>query len=156
MRIRLWLAPLVLLSITSCNSQPSAGALPPFDTTLSVKELMASILDPNADVVWESVGTIVTKEGEFEKAPQTDEEWNEIRAAAVTLVESGNLLLLPTRTGGNTDWVTRTQAMIAQSKLMVKAIDERNKEAVFNVGADLYDSCVACHKQFDPAIYSVK
>ena len=30
---------------------------------------MANVMDPAADGVWESVGTIMTKEGTFEKAP---------------------------------------------------------------------------------------
>ena len=41
--------------------------MPPFDTTTSVKDLMANVIDPTADEVWESVGTIMTKEGTFEK-----------------------------------------------------------------------------------------
>lgn len=156
MRIPVWLAPLVLLLAASCSSQPAAPAPPPFDTTVSVKDLMANILDPNADVVWESVGTIVTKEGTFDRAPATDDEWNQIKASAITLVEAGNSLLLPARSGNNAEWIAKAGAMIAQSKLMMKAIDDRNKDAVFNVGADLYDSCVNCHKQFDPAISSVR
>ena len=33
--------------------------MPPFDTTISVKDLMANVIDPAADGVWESVGTII-------------------------------------------------------------------------------------------------
>jgi hypothetical protein len=148
----MWLAPLVLLLSASCNSQPPAPALPPFDTSVSVKDLMANVLDPNADIVWESVGTIVTKEGTFERAPANDDEWNQVRAAAITLVEATNGLMLPARSGGNAEWVTLTQATIEQAKRMIKAAESHDREAVFNVGAELYDSCVNCHKRFDPAI----
>lgn len=130
--------------------------MPPFDTSVSVKDLMANVMDPTADVVWESVGTIYTKEGKFEKAPQTDEEWLDVKSGAITLVETGNLLMLPSRSGGNDEWIKHAQNLIAQSKLAIKAAEEHNTEGLFNAGADIYEACVNCHKQFDPAITSVK
>ena len=156
MRSSVWLAPFVLLLTTSCSSQPPAPVLPPFDTTISVKDLMANVIDPAADGVWEVVGTIYTKEGAFEKAPATDEEWNAVKAQAITLVEVGNLLMLPARSGGNADWVKLAQAMMAQSKRAITAAEQHDKEGLFNTGADIYEACVNCHKQFDPAITSVK
>jgi len=130
--------------------------MPPFDTAISVKDLMANVVDPTADGVWEVVGTVYTKEGAFEKAPATDEEWNEVKAKAITLVEIGNLLMLPARSAGSDEWVKRAQEMIAQSKRAITAAEKHDKEGLFNTGADIYESCVNCHKQFDPAITSVK
>ena len=158
MRNRAWLAPFVFLLSVSCSSPaPSnAPALPPFDTTVSVADLMENVMDPPADVIWGSVGTIMTKEGTFEKVPATDDEWNQVKASAITLVETGNLLMIPARSGGDAEWVKLAQAMIEQSKRVIKAAEAHDKDATFNVGADLYDSCVNCHKRFDPAITSVK
>ena len=130
--------------------------MPPFDTTISVKDLMANMMDPTADVVWGSVGTIMTKEGTFEKSPQTDDEWNNVKAHAIMLVEGGNLLMLPARSGGNQEWVQMAQDLITQSKRMITAAEKHDKTAVFDVGADIYDRCVNCHKKFDPAIRDVK
>ena len=130
--------------------------MPPFDSSNSVKELMASLVDPTADVVWESVGTVYTKEGVFEKAPASDEEWNDVRASAVTLVEVGNLLMMPSRSGGNEDWVKLAQALIVQSQRAIKAAEAHDRDGVFNTGADIYEACVNCHKRFDPAITAVK
>jgi hypothetical protein len=130
--------------------------MPPFDTTVSVKDLMANMMDPTADVVWESVGTVMTKEGTFERAPQTDEEWNNVKAHAIMLVEAGNLLMLPARSGGNAEWIKLAQDMIAQSKRMIAAAEKHDRQAVFDVGSDLYDRCVNCHVKFDPAIRDAK
>ena len=130
--------------------------MPPFDTSNSVKELMANLVDPTADVVWESVGTVYTKEGTFEKAPGSDEEWNDVRASAITLVEVGNLLMMPSRSGGSDEWVKLAQQLIVQSKRAIKAAEAHDRDGVFNTGADIYEACVNCHKRFDPAITSVK
>jgi hypothetical protein len=130
--------------------------MPPFDTTTSVKDLMANMMDPTADVVWESVGTIMTKEGTFERAPQTDDEWNNVKAHAIMLVEGGNLLMLPARSGNNPEWIQLAQDLIAQSKRMITAAEKHDKQAVFDVGSDIYDRCVNCHKKFDPAIRDAK
>lgn len=130
--------------------------MPPFDTTTSMKDLMANLVDPTADGVWEQFGTIDTKDGSFEKAPATDDDWNEVKAKAMTLVEVGNLLMLPARSGGNDEWVRKAQALITQSQRAIKAAADHDKEASFNIGADIYETCVSCHKQFDPAITSVR
>ena len=130
--------------------------MPPFDTTTSVKDLMANVVDPTADGVWESVGTIYTKEGTFEKAPANDEEWNDVKAKAITLVEIGNLLMLPARSAGNDEWVKLSQEMIKHSQRAIKAAEAHDRDGVFNTGADIYEACVNCHKRFDPAIRDVK
>ena len=130
--------------------------MPPFDTTTSVKDLMANMMDPTADVVWESVGTIMTKEGTFERVPQNDDEWNNVKAHAIMLVEGGNLLMLPARSGNNPEWIQLAQDLITQSKRMITAAEKHDKQAVFDVGSDIYDRCVNCHKKFDPAIRDAK
>lgn len=130
--------------------------MPPFDTTTSVKDLMANLVDPTADGVWDKFGTVYTKEGAFERAPANDDDWNEVKAKAITLVEVGNLLMLPARSGNNDEWIKRAQALITQSQRAIKAAEAHDKEASFNIGADIYETCVNCHKQFDPAITSVK
>ena len=130
--------------------------MPPFDNSVSVKDLMANLMDPTADIVWESVGTIVTKEGTFERAPQTDEEWNNVKAHAIILIEGGNLLLLPARSGNNPEWNQRALDMIVQAKRVVDAASKHDRQGVFDTGADLYETCVNCHKKFDPAISGVK
>ena len=117
---------------------------------------MANMMDPTADVVWEAVGTIMTKEGTFEKTPQTDEEWNNVKAHAIMLVEGGNLLMIPARSGNNPEWITLAQDLIAQSKRMITAAEKHDRQAVFDVGSDIYDRCVNCHKRFDPAIRDAK
>ena len=143
-----WFVPFVFILTSSCSSTPPAPAMPPFQTTANMKDLMNNVLDPAADGIWESVGTIMTKEGTFEKFPSTDDEWAVVRMHAIQLAESGNLLLLPSRSGGSEDWITQSRALIDVSNRAIKTIDAKDKDALFTVGGDIYDVCTNCHKQF--------
>jgi hypothetical protein len=130
--------------------------MPPFQTTVNMHDLMNNVLDPAADEIWESVGTVITMEGAFEKAPSTDDEWAGLKGSAMRLAESGNLLLLPARSGGNPDWIKNALALIEQSNRALKAAEAKDKDAIFTIGGDIYDACTNCHKQFDQAIVSAK
>lgn len=113
-----------------------------------MKDLMLNVLDPAADGIWESVGTIFTADGRFDKAPSTDDEWAVVRMHALQLAESGNLLMLPARSSGSPEWIKESQALIDQSNRALKAIEAKNTDALFTIGGDIYDVCTNCHKQF--------
>ena len=122
--------------------------MPPFQTTATMKELMVNVLDPAVDILWDAVGTVMTLEGTFEKAPSTDDEWAGVRAGAIQLAESGNLLMLPSRSSGSEEWIAQARALIDTSNRAIKAIDAKDKDALFTIGGDIYDVCTNCHKQF--------
>jgi hypothetical protein len=122
--------------------------MPPFQTTANMKDLMLNVLDPAADGIWEAVGTVITLEGTFEKAPSSDDEWAVVRMHAIQLGESGNLLMMPERSGGAADWVKHSADLITQSRRALKAVEDKDKDALFTIGGDIYDVCTNCHKQF--------
>jgi hypothetical protein len=148
MRRIVWVSPLVLVLLASCSSTPPAPAMPPFQPIANMKDLMLNVIDPAADGIWESVGTIITAEGSFEKAPSTDDEWAVVRMNAIQLAEAGNLLMLPTRSGGSEEWIAQSRAMIEASTRAIKMIEAKDKDALFTVGGDIYDVCTNCHQQF--------
>jgi hypothetical protein len=117
-----------------------------------MKDLMANVLDPAADGIWESVGTIMDLEGTHERFPQTDDEWAVVRMHAIQLAESGNLLMLPSRSGGSEEWIAQARALIDVSNRALKTIDAKDKDALFTVGGDIYDVCTNCHRQFAETI----
>ena len=139
----------------------------------TIKDLMDSIVDPSADVVWNAVVTTVGPDGTVEKAPHTNEEWAELRRGAIRLVESSNLLLMPGRhvagpgekseTPGielepaemeallNKDrgaWDARVDAFRAVSLDVLSAIDAKDATRLFDVGDKLDTACENCHKQY--------
>ena len=45
--------------------------------TATIKDLMLSVIDPSADVVWLSVTTVVDDKGLVETVPKSDDDWTE-------------------------------------------------------------------------------
>jgi hypothetical protein len=64
---------------------------------LTVKDLMQSIIDPSADALWNAVGTVADNEGIHELLPKTQDDWADVRRAAVRIIEGSNLLMMPGR-----------------------------------------------------------
>src|SRR6185503_16338413 len=89
-----------LFVVAACSSSkpaPAAQTEPAFRLTGTIKEIMDSVVDPNADVLWDAVSTTINREGITEKLPRTDEDWKMVRRSAVALVEATNLLVMDGR-----------------------------------------------------------
>lgn len=146
----LWLAGTVLFGIAGCSkpADPGAAAAPqpaPFMAVTDTKQLMAWVMDPSADVVWGSVGTVITEGGREEFAPRTDEEWTAIRNAAAVVAESGNLLMMPGRAVNQDDWMAKSRALIETATVVIRAAEVKDAETLFTAGSDMYLACSACH-----------
>jgi hypothetical protein len=137
------------LFLAGCSRAPQA---PPFKSVVETKDLMDNVMERQADIVWSSVGTVVTAEGVEERRPKTEEEWQAVKAAAINLTETGNLLMLPPRAQDGDRWMQNIQKMMAQGERMIAAIDRKNPQEMFDVGSDLYDTCTNCHMHYMPAI----
>ena len=79
---------LALVLLSGCDSAGrSAPAMepapaPPYRAVANLKQTMEQILDPAADVIWDSAGFIITAEGEPDLAPTTDQGWEHVRNSA--------------------------------------------------------------------------
>jgi hypothetical protein len=73
---------------------PSSKATSDRQVYSSVKDLMESIVDPSADVLWGAAGTVIDKQGTQDMSPKTPEDWLNVRHAAVRIVEGANLLMM--------------------------------------------------------------
>ena len=108
---------------------------------------MVWILEPPADVIWDSAGTIITAEGSTELTPTTDEGWNAVIQAGASLAEAGNLLMIPGRSMG-ADWDEYARGMSSAAELAIKAGLDRDGDALFDAGGRIYQVCRACHNQY--------
>ena len=150
-----WIPPcamaLVLAACGQSKESPAparAAAAPPFHTTLTTKQLMSWIIDPNAVAIWNSVGSITTEKGTEEKHPKTDEEWSTYRNAAAMLIESGNLLMLDGRAVDNDQWMATSRGMSDAAATVLEAAEAKDVEAYFDAGGALYEACTACHSKY--------
>lgn len=161
----------LMVGMTGCGKTPE----PPealFKPTATLQDLMQSVIDPNVDPIWNSVTTIVAKEGTQEIHPQTDEEWLKLRHHAITLIEASNLLLIErpvAKTGADTSahpvelepdeiaqgiarnrsgFVQNVHALHTAAENALKAIEARDVTALERVGGEIEHTCESCHSQF--------
>ena len=129
-------------------TRPPPAAPPPLRPVADVKQLMTSIIEPAAEEYWDAVGTIEDAKGVVHVAPATDEEWAAVVNSAYVVTEGGNLLMMTGRAKDSGDWMTLSQALIDVGQRAIKAAESKNPQAVFDVGAEVYDACVACHAKY--------
>lgn len=158
----------LLFFATACT-----GPAPQYQNEITVKEIMDSVVDPNADFVWQSVSTAETIKGTEEKAPRTDEEWREVRRHTVAIMEATNMLQVPgrrvARPGEKADdprieeppeviqtlinsdratWYENARGLYAAAALLLQAVDAKNVRGVMDAGDKLDKACEACHLKY--------
>lgn len=143
---------LVLLAAGGCAQEGGPGEdAQSYVAVGDVQELMATMLDPTADVYWRASGVIVDAEGEHVLAPQNEEEWEAVRAAAYTIAETGNILMREDLRVDDGAWMEMSRALVDAGKRALEAAEAQNLDAVFDMGAEVYYVCVNCH-----AVYALE
>jgi hypothetical protein len=143
--MRQFLLAVSLVALTSCSSAPPP---PPFKPVADLKQLMASVVEPAADEYWDAVGWIEDSGGSHEIAPTTAEEWDAVRNHAYTLAESGNLMMIGNRAKDGGEWMQLSVALVEAGQTAIRAAESRDKMAVFDAGAEVYDACTNCHAKY--------
>lgn len=167
--------PLVLL-FNACQArqpEPQPEPQPQYELTATVKDIMDSMVDPIADVLWESVATIVTHGRTEERVPKTDEDWLKVRRGAITLIEATNLLRMPgrkiARPGEKSEypnielepdeiqvlmdkdretWNKMAHALHAAASEALRAIEARNAPGLGDAGEQIDSACESCHLKY--------
>ena len=159
-----------LVLVGACHArQPQAEYRP----TATVKDLMDSMVDPSADVLWDSVATIISAAGTEDKQPRTDEEWLNVRRHAVQLIEATNLLLIPGRhvarpgekaenekvelgpeeietliSSDRQAWTNFAHSLHDAAVPALRAIDAKSVEGLFDAGGKIDTACENCHLRY--------
>ena len=94
---RPWILAGLCLAITACTNGEVPPGSPALARPATIKDIMDSMVDPSGDFLFESVVQIADENGIREIAPQTDEEWEEVRHHALVLLEAPNLLVMDGR-----------------------------------------------------------
>jgi hypothetical protein len=180
-----------LLGLTACQKSEVTAAVPapapssapvsptppapPFVIKASIQELMDAVIDPSADALWDSVSITQTKKGTVFHQPHTDEEWQEARRHAISLIEGTNLLIMDGRklvapgstvldqgTSGvlsaeegaklfdskHAAFVQFARALRDAGEQMLASIDKKDSAGMMNAGAAMDGICESCHLTF--------
>jgi len=168
----------VLFSISlffgsACRGRQPESQQPEYMPTATIKDIMDAIVDPSADVVWESVATVTSVNGIEDRQPRTDEEWANVRRGAIRVLEGSNLLMMPGRhvarpgekseTPGvelepeemevniNKDrakWNSMAKALHDATTVALQAIDAKNPQGVVDAGEKMDMACENCHATY--------
>jgi hypothetical protein len=157
--------------IVACKrAQQSETVLRP---TATIKDIMDSLVDPSADVLWDSVATIVSAAGTEERQPRTDEEWTNVHRNAVRLVEATNLLVMEGRhvaksgekaenpevelspeeieqtiNQDRTAFINFAHALHDAAMPALKATEARDAQGLLNAGEAIDTACENCHLKY--------
>jgi len=168
MRIRLFLiaAGFSAILCSACKS-------PEPEDLRTVREIMAAVVEPNSEFLYNSVSSSVTPQGVEEKSPQTDAEWAELRRRAMSIVEAGDLIVTPGRHVAKpgqrpknprvqldpieiesliekerASWTKMSRDLQDSMQPMLKAIDAKNPTALSDSSIAIDEACEACHHKF--------
>jgi cytochrome c556 len=171
-KITQWIliAILPMIGMACKKAQPQT---PDLLRTATVKDIMDSMVDPSGEFVFESIQEIADEHGITEKAPKTDEEWEEVRHRLFILLEAPNLLTMDGRKVARPEdrsrnpqvenepeqvqklldadrpaFVRRARKLQDAATLAIKAVDAKDKDALFQAIDGIDKACEGCHLHY--------
>jgi len=158
------------LLVTACTKAPPPVQAPDLLRPATIKDIMDSMVNPSGDFVFESVQEIADEHGITEKAPKTDAEWEDVRRRLFVLLEAPNLLTMEGRKAARPEdrssnpqvenepeevqklvdadrpsFVRRARKLQDAAALAMKAVDAKDKDALFHAIEGIDKACENCH-----------
>jgi hypothetical protein len=112
----------------------------PFQPVGNMSQLMVDVIYPTSDAIFYVERT----------PPKNEQDWSVLRTNALTLAESGNLLMMGTRARDQGDWIKDAKILVDAGNAAYKAARAKDLNAVVAVNDQLYAACVTCHQQYRP------
>src|SRR5262249_36497987 len=120
---------------------PGQAPADPFQPVATMKQLMVDIIYPASN----DILLIVNRGG-----PGDEREWSSVRRSAMTLAESGNLLIMRNHAPA---WIAHAKTMIGVGTAAYQAADAKDGKALAALVERLDRSCTTCHKDFRPSVF---
>lgn len=139
----------------------------------TIKDIMHSMVDPSGDFLFQSVQQISDEHGVHEKAPQTDAEWEDVRRRVMVLQEAPPLVTAPGRMAARPRdrskdpevenepaqvqalldadrpaFLRRAQRLHDAATVAMKAVDAKDKDALFRALDGIDKACENCHLHY--------
>jgi hypothetical protein len=165
-------------SQAASSPSPSLAATPllgDMKPVVSVKELMANMIDPLADNIFDAVWWAASRNGKEEHRPRTDADWDKVRVGAVTLAEGIYLLKVPrpfappgdvnNSVGPNAPelspaqiqarlehdpvlWNAKIEALRNVGLEVLDIVKKKNTQEMWEASYNLDQACENCHLQY--------
>ena len=108
----------------------------------TMKQLMLDLIHPASNEILLSANR---------GGPADDKDWASVRHSALTLAESGNLLIAQGPPGQ--DWANAAKMLAEAGTAAYKASQERDAKALAAVTIRIDAACTNCHKQYRPNVF---
>jgi hypothetical protein len=115
-----------------------------FPHVATVRQLMLDLIHPSSNDILLAI---------FRGGPKDEKEWAAVRRSAVTLAESGNLLMMEGRARDQGDWMKDVKLLVDVGNSAYKAAQAKDGAALAGVAGALDASCTTCHKQYRPNVF---
>ena len=127
-----------ILALFFIAALAAAQAPSSFQPVGNMSQLMIDMIYPASDAIFYVERT----------PPSNDREWGALRATALTLAESGNLLMMDKRARDQGDWIKDAKMLVDAGAAAYKAAQAKNLDAIVALNQQLYTACVTCHEQY--------
>ena len=128
----------MLVGVFLLSPQVPSDAPQPVAT---MKQLMLDVIHPASNALL----LLINRGG-----PAGDKDWAEARRSALTLAESGNLLVIRNRA---TAWIADARLLSDAGAAAYKAAEAKDIKALAATSDRIDASCTTCHKQFRPTVF---
>ena len=130
----------ILIGTIAVAQAPSES----FQPVATMKQLMLDLIHPASN----DILLLVNRGG-----PKDEAEWATVRRSAVTLAESGNLLMMRGRARDETTWMKDAKTLVDAGTAAYKAAQAKDAKALAALAEPLDASCTTCHKQYRPNVF---
>ena len=107
----------------------------------TMSELMIDVVYPTSNAVFYI----------FREPPKNQVQWDEFKTQALTLAESANLLMMPSRARDQDKWMADAKLLWEVGNKAYRAAQAQNLDAVVALNDELNTACVQCHMDYRPA-----
>jgi hypothetical protein len=119
------------------------GVLAQTQPVIPMKQIMLDLIHPAANDILLFVNRGATGD---------ERDWATMRRSAVTLAESGSLLL-NRGTSGDGVWASDARRLLDVGMTAYRAAQARDREGLARLTSSLDDSCTVCHVHFRPNVF---
>jgi cytochrome c556 len=115
-----------------------------FPPVASVRQLMLDLIHPSSNDILLAI---------YRGGPKDEKEWAAVRRSAVTLAESGNMLMMRGRARDEGDWMKDAKLLVDVGNSAYKAAQAKDGAALAGLAGAVDASCTTCHKQYRPNVF---